>query len=535
MGVTVSAGDLEKYIVDNIEEAIKNDHIKIFYQPIIRTMTGKICAAEALTRWDDPVYGFLSPASFVKALEDAGKIHILDTYVIRTVCKDIKAKIDKGEEPFTVSINLIKADFLNCDIYNVFEEVEQDSGVPAKYLSIEISEGILKDNQEIQETVHKLLERGHEKWLDDFGYGNSSFGALKRHYEVIKFDVRSLHGLKEEELNRARTIIAYSINMVKRLKFSALIEGVETEEEYKFFKDLGCEMIQGYFFSRPMMLKDLEKQGFEVESRDERDYYNAIGQMEIDNGYIMSDSGIDNVEAMALFEYKDQHFSYIYQNEANKRYLQFIGELNSLSAERVINQKSGVLQEKLRPFIKDLEKGRQNLKFSYMYRGNIVNLRAKFIARNPKTNAIALATYAFIMHDENRNRGQAFLRAMREIHTIFDRFDLVDFEDRIIKNSFINTTDYGCISEGISIMEAVEEWCRDAIYPEQRDEFRDFMDIDNVKNKISKLRSKHMSRIFKTQMDNGQYVEKEYVLLPINLDGKEMLLSGIINIDMNGR
>ncbi len=534
MGVTVSAGDLQKYIVDNIENAIKEGNIKVYYQPIIRTMTGKICAAEALTRWDDPNYGLLSPASFVKTLDKAGKIHLLDTYVIRTVCKDIRNKIDKGEEPFTVSINLTASDFIECDIYNVFEEAEQDTGVPAKYLCLEISEGMYEKANNVHDTLMKLLDRGHEKWLDDFGHGSSSFNALKRHYEVVKFDIRFLHGVQEDELKRARTIIAYSINMVKRLNFSTLIEGVETEEEYAFFKELGCEMIQGYFFSKPMPLKDLERQGFEIEARDERDYYNAIGQLEIDNGAGVSASGT-NTEAMAVFEYKDNQFSYLYQNDANKKYLQYLGGLTYQSAERIINQKSGVLQEKLRPFIKDLEKGKTNLRFSYMYRGNIINLRAKYIARNPKNNAFAFATYTSIIHDENRSRARIFSRAMQEIYSIYDRFDIVDYDDGVIKNAYINTTEYGGLAEGISMKEASENWAKETILPEQRKEFIEFMDIYEVKNRISKLKSKHISKVFKTKMEDGQYVDKEYILLPVDIDGKDMLLTGIINVDLNGK
>lgn len=535
MGVTVSAGDLQKYVLDNIENAIKDGNIKIYYQPIIRTVTGKICAAEVLTRWDDPKFGFLSPASYVSVLDKAEKIHLLDSYVIRKVCADIRKKIDKGQEPFTVSINLTKADFNKCDLFNVFEEAEQDNNISGKYLCLEIGEELYKDSSNIDETLSKLVDRGHEKWLDDFGHGYSSFSALGRQYDVVKFDVRYLHNMEGEELNKARNILAYSINMVKRLKFSSLISGVENEEEYTFFKELGCEMIQGYFFSQPMPLKELDKQGFEVEAIEERDYYNAIGQIEIANSIATDSFGTSNEEAMAVFEYKDSQFTYLYQNEVNKKYLNYLGGLTSHSAERIINQKSGVLQERLRPFIKELEKGKPSLRFSYMYRGNIINLTARFIARNPRNNAFAFATYTSVMHDENRNRAKVFLRAMQEIYSIYDRIDIIDYDDGVIKNSYINTTEYGGISEGITMKEAAEYWCKDIIAPEQREEYLQFIDIYDLKNKIAKLKSKHICKVFRTKMEDGQYVDKEYVLLPINIDGNDMVLAGIINIDLNGK
>ena len=535
MGGTVSVVDLEKYIVDNIETAIKEGYIKIYYQPVIRTITGKICAAEALARWDDPKYGFLNPNSFIKTLIKAKKIHLLDTYVIRQVCNDIREKIDNREEPFPVSVNITKSDFFECDLYNVFEEAEKDSGVPTKYLCLEISEDMFRDSDDtgILEVVEKLLERGHEKWLVDFGQSYGSFYALEKKYSVIKFDVKFLRKLKAEKLERAKTIIAYSLNVVKRLNFSILIEGIETEDEYDYFRNLGCEMIQGYFFSRPMPIKELNKQGFEVESIEERDYYNAIGQIEIENGSMFS-SNLSSNYAMAVFEYKDQNFTYLYQNEANKQYLKYIGNLTSQSAEKIINQKSGILQEKLRPFIRDLQNGRKDLKFSHVYRGTIINIRGKFVAKNPKNGAIALAVYSSMAHDETQIKARVFDKAMREIYSIYDRFDLVDMKDGRIKNTYINTTEYGGVSEGADVREVTENWSLEYIASDERSKYVEFMDLSTLKERLSGLKSKHLRKIFRTLMDDGHYEEKEYVLLPVQIDGKEMVLYGIVNIDVDG-
>lgn len=535
MGITGSADELKNFIVNNIESAIKKGDIKIYYQPIIRTVTGKVCAVEALTRWIDPVHGFLSPGLFIQILDDAGKLHILDSHVIQVVCRDIRDKMDAGEEPFSVSINLTKSDFMNCDIRKVIEDAETKYGIPPKYLCLEVSEAIVKDSPEIGETLSKIVEVGHERWLDDFGHGYSSFSALNRNYDVVKFDVRFIHGLGKDELEKIKTIIAYSINMVKKLHFSTLIEGIETEEEYTFFKELGCEMIQGYFFSRPMTLEDLDDQGFEIEARDERDYYNAIGQISTDEGAFNVKAGGTHREAMAVFEYKDDRISYLFQNEANKNYLARLGGLNAQAAEIVINQKSGVLQERIRPFVKEIEKGSRDVVFSYLYHGIMMNLKASFIAKNPRTGAVAFVVYTSVNEEERGNVSQRLIRSMHEIFTIFDRMDLIDFEDRIIKNSYINTTEYGGITEGATMNLAMEIWKKEMIYPEQQEEFKEFMNIDSVREKISKLRSKHLCRFFKTKMESGQYVEKEYILLPLKLDGREMLLAGIINIDLNGR
>ena len=531
MGGTVSVVDLEKYIVDNVETAIREGYIKIYYQPVIRTITGKICAAEALTRWEDPNYGFLSPASYISALTKAKKIHLLDIHVINSVCRDIREKIDNGDTPFPVSVNITQYDFTECDMLNVFEEAEQDSGVPAKYLCLEINEEIFRDNSDIQRVIDQLLSREHEKWLSDFGIGYGAFSALEKKYSVIKFDVRFLHSLKGENLKRGRIIIAYYINMVKRLNFSTLVEGIETEEEYDYFKDLGCEMIQGFFFSKPMPIKELDKQGFEVESIEERGYYNTIGQIEIENGSMYDQTGVFGADAMAIFEYKDQTFTYLYQNEANKQYLRFLGDLTSQSAERIINQKSGLLQEKLRPFIRELKNEKKDIRFSHVYRGNIINIRAKFVAKNPKTGALACVVYTSMSHDSHLNRAALFTKAKEELYRMYDRIDLIDMRDGRIKNTYMNTTEYGGISEGALFTEAAEEWSREYITPEERDEFMEFMDLSTFKARMIKRKGIRDRKKFRTQMDDGRYLPKAYILLPIEMDGKDMVLSGIVNID----
>ena len=116
---------LQNYIVNHIDEAIDNGYIKVFYQPVVRTITETFCGLEALARGVDPQYGFLNPAAFIGALEESRQIHKLDSHVINLVCKEMREEMDQGHAVVPVSFNLSRLDFLSCDIFEVVEKALQ--------------------------------------------------------------------------------------------------------------------------------------------------------------------------------------------------------------------------------------------------------------------------------------------------------------------------------------------------------------------------------------------------------------------------
>lgn len=242
----------KQYIINNIDEAIKAGHIKVYYQPVVNAANGKLCGLEALARWDDPQYGFLSPADFIQTLEEYYQIYKLDMYVVEKVCRNFVYAKENGLMLIPVSLNFSKLDF---NLINLAEEVEEclkKYGVDKKLIHIEVTESTLSgDDERLKEMLKKFRTNGYALWLDDFGAGYSGLNVLKEYdFDMMKIDMKFLHGFSGNV--KARQILKNIISMAKELGMSTLTEGVETEEAYQFLKENGCEQIQGYLFGRPM-------------------------------------------------------------------------------------------------------------------------------------------------------------------------------------------------------------------------------------------------------------------------------------------
>ena len=246
-----------KYIIEHIDDAISNQWIKVFYQPVVSTSDLSLAAMEALARWVDPVYGFLSPADFIPALEENNLIYKLDMYIIDSICHRLRNEIDKGNKVVPISFNLSRNDFLSCRPFEETEKCVQKYNLDRKLLSVEITESVTMDEPgPIHKAVDQFREAGYEVWMDDFGSGYSSLNVLKDFYfDEIKIDMAFLRTFNE----KSRTIVTYVIQMAKNLKIRTLTEGVETKEHVDFLTKVGCERIQGYYFSKPLPYEELMK------------------------------------------------------------------------------------------------------------------------------------------------------------------------------------------------------------------------------------------------------------------------------------
>ncbi|MBO4640308.1 MAG: EAL domain-containing protein [Treponema sp.] len=253
------ANDFQKkqYIINNIDEAIKKEHIKVYYQPVINTRTGRLCGLEALARWDDPQYGFLAPADFIQTLEEYYQIYKLDMFVVEKVCQHFVTIQDLNLPLIPVSLNFSRRDFDSINLAEDVEECLQRYNIDKKLIHIEVTESTLSDNDEkLKEILKRFRSDGYALWLDDFGAGYSGLNVLKEYdFDMMKIDMKFLSGFSGNK--KARCILKNIITMAKELKMSTLTEGVETEDAYQFLKDNGCEQIQGYLFGRPMPDKEL--------------------------------------------------------------------------------------------------------------------------------------------------------------------------------------------------------------------------------------------------------------------------------------
>ena len=250
---------LKQYIVNNIDTAIENDYIKVYYQPIVNIEDGRICGLEALARWQDPNYGLLSPGAFIEILEEYRQIYKLDKYIIEAVCRDYRESVDRNRPFAPVSLNFSRLDFELCDIVGYLCDTVEKYNVPKKFIDVEITESALTDQKDfLPNAIKELRSYGYKVWLDDFGSGYSSLNVLKDYqFDVLKIDMKFLSGFRNNE--RTRPILENIVNLTKQLKMVSLTEGVETKEQFDFLGTIGCERAQGYLFSKPVPLEELRE------------------------------------------------------------------------------------------------------------------------------------------------------------------------------------------------------------------------------------------------------------------------------------
>lgn len=249
---------LVQYVVRHIDEAVEKKYIKAYYQPVVYSKGRTLCGVEALARWDDPRVGFLSPALFVPALENAQLIYKLDIAMLEIVCEDLSYNLIHHIPAIPVSINFSRLDFVVMDIVGKIDEIITKHSIPRNLIHIEITESALMNDGEVLMNAIKELHRlGYTVWLDDFGSGYSSFNVLKDYeFDVLKLDMAFLVGFSSNY--KAKTLIKSVVAMAEQIGMKTLAEGVETKEEASFLESIGCGRLQGYLYGKPLSYDDLK-------------------------------------------------------------------------------------------------------------------------------------------------------------------------------------------------------------------------------------------------------------------------------------
>ena len=248
---------MAQYVVTHIDKAIEEGYVRPYYQPVVWSKGRTLCGVEALARWIDPQYGFLSPGKFIPALENASAVYKLDAEILRLVCKDIRENMDKGLPVLPVSINFSRADFGLVDIVDIVSKTVDEYRVPHHLIHVEITESALTDEEDVlKDTIKRLHENDFATWLDDFGSGYSSFNVLKDfEFDVLKLDMAFLIGFNGNE--KAKALIKAVISLANEIGMRTLCEGVETAEQAAFLESADCGRLQGYLYGKPLSREEL--------------------------------------------------------------------------------------------------------------------------------------------------------------------------------------------------------------------------------------------------------------------------------------
>ncbi len=239
------------YILNNFEKAMDEGWISPYYQMIVDPRESRICDMEVLSRWVDPEKGFMAPDEFISILENARLIHKHDLYILDRAIEDIKTRRSIGMPDVPISINLSRYDFQMCDMVEEICWRLDKAGMEHSMITIEVTESVADINIEFLKTqIKRFHDAGFKVWMDDFGSGYSSLNVLQEFdFDLIKFDMKFLRNLNQSPKNIV--IITELMQMVNKLGISTVTEGVETIEQIDFLKEIGCDMLQGYYYNKP--------------------------------------------------------------------------------------------------------------------------------------------------------------------------------------------------------------------------------------------------------------------------------------------
>lgn len=247
----------EKAIEKDMQEAIRNHQFKVYYQSKHSTKDGKIVGAEALSRWEHSEFGLITPSEYIPVFEANGTIKKLDLYVLEQVCADIERWKENGYKIIPISVNLSRIDFDNSDLIDKVNAIVKRHGVDPSLLCFEITETAYTDNQSmIVYLVNQFRAAGYKIGLDDFGSGYSSLAmvnALK--LDTLKIDKELVNGVKN---NGDKFLLDTCIKISERYDLQSEAEGVEDREQFEILRNLNCDSVQGFYFSRPIPVEAFE-------------------------------------------------------------------------------------------------------------------------------------------------------------------------------------------------------------------------------------------------------------------------------------
>lgn len=243
---------------NELQDAIEEDSLTVYYQPVIDSRTGRACSVEALVRWEHPSRGLVSPGDFIPLAEDTGQIIALGKQVLNKACRDMVKLHAAGFRECSVAVNVSPIQVRKDDFIRTVQEALASSGLPPEALELEaVESAILNDTDQVIKTLHELRELGVRLAIDDFGTGFSSLSYIKlMPANKIKID-RSF--IKDVIQNRSDAAITQGvISMAHHLGLEVVAEGVETEAHAVFLRKHQCDLLQGFVFARPMPFEDLK-------------------------------------------------------------------------------------------------------------------------------------------------------------------------------------------------------------------------------------------------------------------------------------
>ncbi|MCR5590069.1 MAG: EAL domain-containing protein [Lachnospiraceae bacterium] len=243
-------------INENQDKALENEEFLVYYQPKYDPRTNELKGAEALIRWNSPVHGMISPGRFIPIFEKNGFITKIDHYMLSHVAKDQRAWLDSGYKCVPVSVNVSRSHFIESDLAEQIRDIVDLAGTPHDLIELELTESAFFDDKNAMiATIKRLKEYGFTVSMDDFGAGYSSLNSLKEMpLDVLKLDADFFRNDGAD--GRGRIVVTEAIKLARNLNMRTVAEGIEDRDQVDFLAEQGCDMIQGFYFAKPMPKDD---------------------------------------------------------------------------------------------------------------------------------------------------------------------------------------------------------------------------------------------------------------------------------------
>lgn len=252
---------LNQRLLNDLHSAADERQFKVFYQPKydIQADPPRLASAEALIRWKHPELGMISPGEFIPLFEGNGLISVVDNFVWKEAAAQITAWREKYGFTLPVSVNVSRADVFDPTLVERLAELVESNGLDYGSIKLEVTETAYADDaNQVLEVIRRLRERGFEIEMDDFGSGYSSLNMLSdMPVDVLKMDMKFIRNIESSETDRK--LVTLILDIAKFLDVSVVAEGVETEGQLAILRSGNCDLVQGYFFSRPLPPEEFEQ------------------------------------------------------------------------------------------------------------------------------------------------------------------------------------------------------------------------------------------------------------------------------------
>lgn len=506
---------LEKraFVLENFNAALEKGHIKVYYQPVVRTMTGKICGVEALARWEDPVYGRLTPNVFIPVLEQARLIHKLDCYVLNQVAKQLHYRLANKQPVLPVSINLSRHDFNLMDPFRMVENVISRYDLQRDYIRIEVTEtALVKEKHNLIQTLRQFQRSGYQVWLDDFGSAYSSLNVLHNyHFDELKIDMAFLRNFNE----KSRRILKAIVLMAKELGVHTLAEGAETKAQVDFLKAIGCEKIQGYYWGQPMSYEDIqifcENYEYGQETRREESVYDKAGLINV----------VTDVP-VAIFHYDGKQVVVLSANQAFRQIIrQALPAYNGKDLPLRIENLS--FRQRLQPCLDELIASGQEQVVTYieedhylqLHLGLIGGIQGRYLCR------AWIYNIADAREDKEAHRIDYLLRNILQLYKGLYYLNPQDDTFEVIKTVMPNWAK-GQAQKGI--LRLLTDYTTRFVHDDDRKRFLAFLDFDNVRRQAGKSQTNSTGSVFRIKQADGSYRWTVYLAMLLRNGGRQRVL-----------